>query len=140
MGRRRQARELALKVLFQMDRGVQPLARVCAYTFENAAASPETLAYARRLAEGVTAEREDIDERLAGRTHHWRLDRLSAVDRNVLRLGAYEMPRCPEVPRDVVINEAIEIAKKYCAEESGRFVNGVLDGLPGGHPAPGKKK
>jgi N utilization substance protein B len=85
--------------------------------------------FADVLLRGTLDHLEEIDEELARQTAHWRLERLAAVDRNILRLAMFELLVHQDTPHAVVIDEAIEIAKKYGAEESARFVNGVLDGF-----------
>lgn len=85
--------------------------------------------FADVLIRGTLEHLEEIDEELATQTAHWRLERLAAVDRNILRLAMYELLFHADIPHAVVIDEAIEIAKKYGASESARFVNGVLDGF-----------
>jgi N utilization substance protein B len=85
--------------------------------------------FAKLLLQGTLDHLDDIDAQLAEQTAHWRLERLAAVDRNILRLAMYELLFQADTPHAVVIDEAIEIAKKYGAEESARFVNGVLDGF-----------
>ncbi len=85
--------------------------------------------FADELLRGVITHREEIDDNLSRQTAHWRLERLAAVDRNILRLALYELMYCEGTPAAVVIDEAIEIAKRFGAEESARFVNGVLDGF-----------
>jgi N utilization substance protein B len=129
MGTRRRARELALQMLYQ---------------FELTAASPEAMHtdfdewqnagqaqrdFADALLRGTVARLAEIDDELRHQTTHWRLERLAAVDRNILRLAMYELIYEQDTPPAVVIDEAIEIAKKYGAKDSGRFVNGVLDGF-----------
>jgi len=86
-------------------------------------------AFADHLLRGTLDHLEELDAQLVRQTAHWRLERLAAVDRNILRLAMFELLYDPETPPAVVIDEAIEIAKKFGAEESGRFVNGVLDGF-----------
>ena len=87
------------------------------------------LDYARTLVEGSLAHQESIDRLVANQADNWRLERMPVVDRNVLRLAVYEMRYQPDVPAVVVIDEAIELAKKFGSEQSGRFVNGILDAL-----------
>lgn len=89
----------------------------------------ESFEYARRLVEGTLDHREEIDAQIRRQAVNWRLERMSAVDRNILRLAVYELLHEDDVPKVVVLDEAIELAKKYGAEDSGRFVNGLLDGL-----------
>jgi len=89
----------------------------------------EVREFAERLVQGTWAERERLDRIIAAGAEHWRLDRMATVDRNVLRMAAWEMLFDPETPAVVVIDEAIEVAKKFGSEESGRFINGILDGI-----------
>jgi N utilization substance protein B len=89
----------------------------------------EALGYAKRLVEGTTEHLEELDELIREQAENWRLERMSAVDRNVLRLAVYELVYEPDVPKLVVLDEAIELAKRFGSEQSGRFVNGLLDGL-----------
>lgn len=84
---------------------------------------------ARELVEGTARHREEIDELIRGQADNWRLERMPVVDRNVLRLAIYEMQHEPDVPKLVVLDEAIELAKRYGSDQSGRFINGLLDGL-----------
>ncbi len=130
MGRRRQAREYALKMLFQIDQGGLPPQEVMDYFLGENQASEEVLEYARALTSGVTREMGEIDRLISRQAQNWRLARIAAVDRNILRVAVFELLHCPDVPASAVINEAIEIAKKYSTEESGRFVNGILDKIP----------
>lgn len=129
MGSRRQARELALQLLYQHEFRAAPAEEMQA-DFEGWQGAPEAVReFANELFRGVVHNVVDIDSRLERQTAHWRLERLATVDRNILRLAMYEFLFRPETPPAVVIDEAIEIAKKFGAEESARFVNGVLDGF-----------
>lgn len=85
--------------------------------------------HARSLVEGAAGHREEIDELIRSQADNWRLERMPAVDRNILRLAVYELLHQPDVPKLVVLDEAIELAKKYGSEQSSRFINGLLDGL-----------
>lgn len=93
----------------------------------------QTAAFMLLLVEGTTRTREEIDQRLAARSTGWTLDRQAAVDRNIMRMAAYEILYVPDIPAGASINEAVELAKKYSTAESGRFVNGVLGALSTGH-------
>lgn len=97
----------------------------------------EALHYAHQLVEGAAAHLTELDELIREQAEHWRLERMSVVDRNVLRLAVYELLYEPDVPKLVVLDEAIELAKKFGSEQSGRFVNGLLDGLLKQHTFPG---
>lgn len=129
MGRRRRARELALQLLYQYElTGASPEAMQAG--FEEWRNSTDVVrAFADALLRGTLDRLADIDAELSQQTTHWRLERLAAVDRNILRLAMFELLFEPETPHAVVIDEAIEIAKRYGAKDSGRFVNGVLDGF-----------
>lgn len=134
MGFRRKGREYALQLLFQADVGgrarrgeVSPIRFEAFWAQRNA--SPEVRAFAETLVRGVETHAADVDRILERHAHHWSLERMAAVDRNVLRLAVYELVYLPDVPPRVALNEAIDIAKKYGSEESGRFVNGVLDDI-----------
>ncbi|MEA2695321.1 MAG: transcription antitermination protein NusB [Acidobacteriota bacterium] len=93
--------------------------------------------YAQTLVRGTIDHREQIDEMIRGQADNWRLERMPAVDRNILRLAVYEMLFEMDIPKLVVVDEAIELAKKFGSEQSGRFVNGLLDGLLKQHTFPG---
>jgi N utilization substance protein B len=97
----------------------------------------EAFSYARNLVEGTLEHLEEIDDLLRRQTEHWRLERMPAVDRNILRLAVYELLYEADVPKLVVLDEAIELAKAFGSEQSGRFVNGVLDGILRSQPLPG---
>lgn len=97
----------------------------------------EAFAYAGELVSGVESYRQEIDERIRAQAENWRLERMPSVDRNILRLAIYEMWHQNDVPKLVVVDEAVELAKRFGSEQSGRFVNGVLDGLMKSEPIPG---
>jgi N utilization substance protein B len=133
--RRTKARERALQALYQIDvaaEGIDDALGRFWKSFEPVEREVMTLAEA--LVRGVAKHRRDIDETIEQVSVNWRLDRMPKVDRNVLRLAVYELLRT-EVPVKVVINEAIELGKKYGSESSGAFVNGVLDKVAAGLPA-----
>ena len=129
MGMRRHARELALQLLYQHEHTSADLDVMQRDFDEWTGASNGVREFADFLLRGTLDNLERLDEELALQTAHWRLERLAAVDRNILRLAMFELMHLPDTPSAVVIDEAIEIAKKFGAEESGRFVNGVLDGF-----------
>ena len=129
MGSRRRARELALQLLYQYELTRAEPERMQADFDEWRGSTDGIREFADALLRGTLEHLEDIDCELEQQTAHWRLDRLAAVDRNILRLAMYELLYHPNTPHAVVIDEAIEIAKKFGAEESPRFVNGVLDGF-----------
>lgn len=124
---RRQSREFALQVLYQVDlSGVTPRQALTLFwqVFEPKANPRE---FTNELVEGTWRERERIDKMIASVAENWRLGRLPRVDLNLLRLGVYEILSYPQLSPGVTINEAIEIARLYCGDEAPTFVNGVLD-------------
>lgn len=127
MGTRRKGRETALQILYQMDLSDTPADRAIELFWGNVAATREGEEFANLLVRGYAADQANIDERIRTVSQHWRLERMSRVDRNIIRLGAYELLCMPEVPARVSLNEAIELAKRYGNEGSAAFVNGVLD-------------
>jgi N utilization substance protein B len=129
VGMRRRARELALQLLYQHEHTNADFEAMQGDFDEWANADDAVRAFADRLLRGAVDHLEELDAELARQTAHWRLERLAAVDRNILRLAMYELLYEEDTPPAVVIDEAIEIAKKFGAEESSRFVNGVLDGF-----------
>lgn len=128
-GRRRKSRELALQLLYQNDLAGTSAAEMFERTEEYQEAKPEVQEYASRLLLGTLARRDELDAKLAERSEHWRLGRMPAVDRNLLRLALYELLYEGDTPHAVVIDEAVEIAKKFSTPSSGPFVNGVLDAI-----------
>jgi len=126
---RRRAREAALQALYESEVGRKELASALQGAIDVMELDPGMGAYARRIAEGVERHREDLDGRISVRVECYDYDRLAAIDRNVMRMAAYELWHEPAVPPAVTINEAIEIARKYSTAESGRFVNGILGRL-----------
>ena len=129
MGKRREGREVALQLLFHWDLNVQqPVVGTELEMFwEFRPALPGVRTFATNLLNGVVAHQPTIDEKISKYTANYELRRISAVDRNILRMAIYEMFFAEDVPPIVAINEAIDIAKKFGTEESGKFVNGVLD-------------
>ncbi len=129
MGTRRRSRELALQLLYQYEMTGATLEKMQSQFEEWDRAPEDVRAFADDLLRGALENSDRIDEYLGEQTAHWKLERLATVDKNILRLAIYELLYNEETPPAVVIDEAIEIAKKFGAEESGRFVNGVLDGV-----------
>lgn len=131
MGRRRQSREIALQVLYQMDlnrMAPDQALELYAGQFEMPAA---TSSFTEVLVFGVTQNLSRIDSQIDSASQHWRLQRMPPVDRNILRIATFELLFCEDIPPKVSINEAVDLAKKYGSEESKSFVNGVLDRLYG---------
>lgn len=129
MGVRRRGRELALQVLYQHELAGTPVEEIFP-GFEELQQAPEAAReFAIILVRGVMVKRDEIDGHLGGHADNWRLERMAAVDRNILRLALYELMFQRETPAAVVIDEAVEIAKRFGSERSSQFVNGVLDGF-----------
>jgi transcription antitermination protein NusB len=126
LGRRHQARELALKVLFELESAPKDPAGVLRYRAGEEAADPEVERFATDLVAGVGQNRERLDELIAGASRNWRIDQMAKVDRIILRIAAYEIAIAHDVPVRAAINESIELAKTFSGDEAGRFVNGVL--------------
>ena len=130
MGTRRKSRELCLQMLFQWDMGKQSPEQVRkTFWAERGEVDEETRGFADDLFHVAVDQQARIDELIQKHAQHWRMDRMAAVDRNVLRAGVAEFLGHHETPRPVVINEALEIARKFSAPESVQFINGVLDSV-----------
>jgi N utilization substance protein B len=129
MFRRSRAREVALQLLFQHDFNPRNPRAVIEQLAQDRLKVADLQAFCLRLYDGVLEHLADIDRRLTEAAENWRLPRMAAVDRNVLRLGAFEVLCTPETPPEVALNEAIELARRYGSAESPAFVNGVLDKL-----------
>jgi N utilization substance protein B len=139
MARRSRAREVTLQLLFQWDQNPVAVPRPAVELFarDRLLADEEMIAYALALLDGVAANKEPIDAALTAAAENWRLSRMMPADRNVLRLGAYELLFDPNgAPLEVIINEAIELARRFGSADSPKFVNGVLDKVAKGRTAP----
>ena len=130
MGTRRKSRELVLQMLFQADMGKQGAEDV-RRTFwnERGSVGPDVQSFAEDLFQVANDRSSDIDALIERHAEHWRMERMSAVDRNILRAAVAELFAFPATPRAIVINEALEIARKFSSPESGQFINGVLDSI-----------
>jgi transcription antitermination protein NusB len=115
-----------MQMLFQWDMSQQDFTRLETKFWKSAKAADKTRAFANTLFEGAAKDAAALDELIGKHAENWRLERLAAIDRAILRLGIYEM-RGAETPPKVVLDEAVELAKKFSSGESGAFVNGVLD-------------
>jgi transcription antitermination protein NusB len=162
--RRRISREMAVQMLYQSDLGGSPLPQIFhnfdlaeyltreelgsekrVFTREEEKAdylrrkrqAEEAFAFAQGLVQGTLDNREQVDALIREQADNWRLERMPPVDRNVLRLAVFEMLYETDTPKLVIVDEAIELAKKFGSEQSGRFVNGLLDGLLKQHTFPG---
>ena len=134
MPSRHESRERALQMLFLWDQNREAPDKVAArywgglWTEEPAAARPQPDEFANQLLHGTVSRAEEIDRLITTHAEHWRLERMSAVDRNILRLAAYELLE-GQTPAPVVIDEALEIARRFSGEEAVQFINGVLDAI-----------
>jgi N utilization substance protein B len=127
MGSRRKARESAIQMLYQMDVcGIEASVAIRLF-WQHLGSSVDHDPFADELVLGCSAVREEIDAKIRSVSRHWRLERMSRVDRNIIRLAAYELMHAADIPRRVTLNEAVELAKRFGNEESPAFVNGVLD-------------
>lgn len=126
MSLRSKGREFAMQMLFQWDISEQNLSKLESNFWRSAKAAENTKAFANRLFEGAAKEAAVLDEAIVKHAENWRLERLSAIDRAILRLALYEL-RATDTPPKVVLNEAVELAKKFSSEDAGGFVNGILD-------------
>ena len=139
MGARRTGRERALQALYQLEMTPGTPAEALASAWSSSAGAegaeaaepgkpdPEAQRFAQELVTGVVQNRAEIDRLIEEHSHNWRLDRMSRIDRNVLRLGIFELKYRPDIPKKVSLNEAVELGKNFGTEESSAFVNGLLD-------------
>jgi N utilization substance protein B len=127
MASRRLAREQALQLLYEIDLARPDPQQAMRLFWEREPADPEVVAFARRIVDGVQAGQARIDELLTEASRNWRLPRMSFVDRNILRIGVWEFLSGEDIPPNVTMNEAIELAKRFGTTESSAFVNGILD-------------
>ena len=139
MGYRRVARECALQMLYQMEVGRHEAEAVRTSYWETTRQPDRVRSFADRLFGGAVSRLGEIDRLVQEHTRHWKMRRLAAVDRNLLRLAVYELVSGSDTPGTVVINEALEIAKKYSTQDSAQFVNGVLDSIMNSLPASEEK-
>jgi N utilization substance protein B len=127
MGSRRRAREYAIQILYQLDLRECHLEEVLRHFWVGLEVQPEQRDFAESEVRGVLRNLPELDGLIERFSMRWKLNRMPLVDRNILRLGAYELLYVPEVPLSVALNEAIELAKRYSSIESGAFINGILD-------------
>ncbi len=138
MAARSRAREVALQLLFQFDQNPVPVPRrpIERFASDRLTGDRGLAAFCLELYDGVQAHRADLDAKLSATAENWKLHRMAVVDRNVLRLGAFELLHAEELqPLEVVITEAVELARRYGSKDSPGFVNGILDKIARGRPA-----
>ena len=136
MRKRSKAREYALQILYQVDIRHGDAGQLIQEFWEGHAPTRDIKAFAEELVRGTTGHLGEIDPLLASYANNWSLKRMGMVDRNILRLGAFELLFVEEIPPKVSINEAVELAKRFGDAESGKFVNGILDAIHKKSPRP----
>lgn len=124
---RRKARIAALEMLYQLDMADWDIKGITAMQFEEKNLAKDEKGFILRLVNGVWEHRREIDRLIETNAENWSVYRITLIDRNILRLAAFEMVYCPDIPFKVAIDEAIELGKIYGAEDSGAFINGILD-------------
>lgn len=129
MGKRSKGREAALKILYQLDITRDTAEEGLKIYFRHHHVAVDSKAFVSTLVEGTSRRMKEIDDILSKHATHWALDRMAIVDRNILRLGVFELLFGEETPPKVVINEAVELGKRFGSPDSGKFVNGVLDSI-----------
>jgi len=129
MHQRRKAREVALQVLYELDVLNIDFKEAVALFWNNFGAPEESRKFSTLLIEGTWNNREQIDSHIISCSENWSLARMSRVDRNILRMAVYELLYCPDIPPKVTLNEAIDLGKLYGSENSGSFINGILDAV-----------
>ncbi len=129
MGARRKARELALQMLYQFDMSGNPPDQIIDTFEELAKSKPNTREFATKIFLGTIDHMPEIDKMLTEQADNWRLSRMAVVDRNIIRMSIYEFLHEDDTPKLVIIDEAIEIAKKFGTQKSSQFINGILDGI-----------
>lgn len=130
MGSRRKGREAALRILYFMDvAGVSGTHAIKAYWghLSDPSLAGEEAEFANEIVRSYAEHRDAVNELIRASSHHWRLERMPIVDRNVLRVAIVELRDMDDIPKRVTLNEAVELAKRFGSEDSGSFVNGVLD-------------
>ena len=127
MGERRRARELAVQVLFHLEFSPDDPSETFELICENFDARQSIRNFSRKLVLGVWEKKETLDEVISKASKNWRIDRMARLDRSILRLAAFEIMFVQDIPAKVSLDEAVEIGKKFGGEDSGRYINGVLD-------------
>ncbi|QDV06481.1 hypothetical protein Poly30_19910 [Planctomycetes bacterium Poly30] len=135
MKKRTRSRELALQFLYQVDLlGADKMSDLTEFLREEGG-DPETAQYARVLIEGTHDSVSEIDAEIQAVAQNWQIERMAVIDRNVLRIAAFELLHCDEIPPKVAINEGIELGKRFSTQNSGAFINGILDKIKNRIPA-----
>lgn len=129
MGNRRRSRELAMQALFYVDMRQNKSEEILGLYLQSFTPSKKVLPFFLELVNGVIREKDQIDTMIERFSSNWKMSRMSCVDRNIMRIAVYEMLYCSDIPLKVSINEAIDVGKKFGTEESGAFINGILDSV-----------
>jgi len=129
MRQRRKAREIALQVLYQLDVLQIDVEEAIELFWENFDAPGEVRNFSHQLIAGTWSNVDEIDRHISSCSENWSIARMSKVDKNILRMAVYELLYCPDIPPKVTLNEAIDLGKVYGSENSGSFINGILDAL-----------
>lgn len=127
MGARRKAREIAVQLLYQMEVNPGEPQEAIELFWKGISASQPVKEFVNRVVLGVHGKQEEIDKLIKKHSEHWRLDRMDRVDKSILRMAIFEIMFCADIPVKVAMNEAVDLGKKFGAEESGAFINGILD-------------
>lgn len=129
MGKRRKAREETLRILYRLEFDNREPDEILQHYWKSRRTDRETRDYSTWLTKGITSHQDEIDSLIQSTSEHWRLSRMAVIDRNVLRMAIYELLFEKDIAPAIVINEAIEIARRYSGDESAVFVNGILDAV-----------
>ena len=127
MKSRRKSREFALQALYQWDIARQDIQRIIAQSREHFSLEKGEDEFSERIIRGVVGHLQELDQLIETYSENWRLERISLIDRNILRMAAYELLYCEEIPPKVTLNEAVDLGKQFGTEDSGSFINGILD-------------
>jgi len=127
LGKRRKSREIIIQVLYQMDMSDGDAEENFNLFWQHFNPSDELKEFSQEIVQGVCKHREEIDALIEKHSKHWRLKRMPIIDKNILRSAIFELMFCPDTPVKVIINEAIELGKKFSSEKSSPFINGILD-------------
>ena len=140
MGNRHKAREFSLQILFQRDFLETKVEEIQRLFWADISTPPEVRSFSDRLVRGVVDNQARIDALLAQYSENWTLERMTGVDRNILRMATFEILFCDEIPKNVTINEAVEIGKRFGSEDSGAFINGIIDKIARDHKPESRKE
>ena len=136
MRKRSKARDYALQVLYQVDIRHAECQQILQEFWQDHRATADVKTFANQLVQGTIEHLTDIDSMITRHADNWELKRMAVIDRNILRLGVYELLHLNDTPPKVCINEAIELAKRFGDTESGKFINGILDAIHKAHATP----